>query len=370
MRHSCSVGESANDESSGRLMEKRVLSVLVIGFGRMGKRHAAVYEELDCFDLVGICGREHQKSCANSQFPKAVYYLDAESAITSAKADVVCIATHVDSHAALARTAIDSGAHVFLEKPVAQTIEESEALFSYTNDKGKKIVAGYVRKHDPLWRAFVDKGGQLGSPVVIRFCLDQPSAGDEWQVHQSILKGSSLTFDCAVHYVDMMAKICGTKPVAVTGRSVRLHGDLSLHGNYGYLSVEFSDGSVGSFDSAWGPMVGSRPPSIITATGPNGSASIISVPVENGVENELKNVLVFEPAMTSEGDLREEEITRSEDIAGPAGEDAFVLQQRYLHECITNDVSMDEHYNDVLTSMIIVAAADESAKRNEITILE
>jgi hypothetical protein len=70
--------------------------------------------------------------------------------------------------------------------------------------------------------------------------------------------------------------------------------------------------------------------------------------------------------MTSEGGSRGEEITSSEDLAGPAGEDAFVLQQRYLYECIANDVCMDEHYNDVLTSMIIVAAADESAEKNEI----
>ena len=346
-------------------MEKSSLSVLVIGFGRMGKCHAAAYQKLVEFDLVGICGREHQRNYAESHFPRATYHLDASTAISAAKADVVCIATHVDSHESLAREAIENGAHVFLEKPVAQTLEESEALFSYANDRGKKIVAGYVRKHDPLWKAFVDKGKQLGSPTVIRFCLDQPSAGEEWQVHRSILKGSSLTFDCAVHYVDMMAKICGAKPVGVVGRAVRVHGDPSLNGNYGYLSVEFSDGSVGSFDSAWGPMIGSRPSSIVTATGPGGSVSIVSIPAESGGENESDDALVYEPAMDNDGNARDEELTRSQDLGDAADGDAFELQQRYLYDCIAKKESMDEHYDDVLTSMLIVAAADESARKNE-----
>lgn len=346
-------------------MDKKNLNVLVVGFGRMGKRHAAAYQALGDFDLIGVCGREHQRSYAESHFPEAAFYLDAQAAIRSANPNVVCIATHVDSHESLARTAIKIGAHVFLEKPVAQTLEEAEALFSYARGAGKKIVAGYVRKHDPLWRAFVATGKQLGSPVVIRFVLDQPSAGDEWNVHQSILKDSSLTFDCAVHYVDMMAKICDAKPIGVMGRAVRLHGDPSLNGNYGYLSVEFSDGSVGSFDSAWGPMVGAKSASIITATGPRGSVSIVSVPNPADGEQEFSNALVYEAAMTSESDVRNSDVIQFNDSADAAGEDAFVLQQRYLYDCIASDACMDEHYNDILTSMLIVAAADESVARRE-----
>jgi predicted dehydrogenase len=342
------------------------LRVVVVGFGRMGKRHAAAYQKLDTFDLVAICGRDHQRGYAEAKFPSATFYLDAQTAIAEAKADVVCVSTHVDSHESLARAAIASGAHVFLEKPVAQTLEESEDLFSYANDESKKIVVGYVRKHDPLWKAFVSKGRQLGSPVVVRFLMDQPSAGDEWHVHQSILKDSSLTFDCAVHYVDMMAKICGKNPVGVMGRSVRLHGDQSKHGNYGYLNVEFADGSVGSFDSAWGPMVGGEPSPVITATGPEGSVSIVSTPDNSGGEIESAEALVYEPTMTREEGARDIEVTQSSDLNAADGEDSFTLQQRYLYDCIFEDARMNEHYNDVITSMVIVAAADESVATGEL----
>ncbi len=351
-------------------MDKNVLSVLVVGFGRMGKRHAAAYQALDTFDLVGICGREHQQDYARSNFAGATFYLDAANAIHTAKADVVCIATHIDSHDTLARAAIDSGAHVFLEKPVAETLAESEALFCYANDNGKKIVVGYIRKHDPLWKAFVDKGKQLGSPVVVRFLLDQPSAGEGWHVHQSILKNSSLTFDCAVHYADMMAKISGADPVGVSARAVRLHGDPALNGNYGYLNVEFSDGSVGSFDSAWGPMVGAKPSSVITATGPIGSVSIVSVSSTAAGNGGSGEALVFEPAMTNEDAERECEVLRTEMNTDGERDDAYELQQQYLYDCIVEDTCMEEHFNDVLKSMAIVAAADESVATGKMVELQ
>ena len=346
-------------------MNKDALSVLVVGFGRMGKRHAAAYQSMSNYELVGICGRDHQQDVAESEYPDAAFYLDAETAIATAKADVVCIATHIDSHVALSRTAIDNGAHLFLEKPVAESLAESEALFTYASDHDRKIVVGYVRKHDPLWKAFVEKSGQLGSPVVVRFVLDQPSAGDGWQVHKSILKNSSLTFDCAVHYADMMAKISAAEPVKVTGKAVRLHGDSTLNGNYGFLSVEFSDGSIGSFDSAWGPMVGARPSSVVTATGPQGSVSIVSLSTVVDDKAARGEALIFEPVMNNEDEERAEEVLRSETSADGERGDAYVLQQQYLYECIANDVSMDEHFNDVLTSIVIVAAADESVATGE-----
>jgi len=139
-----------------------------------------------------------------------------------------------------------------------------------------------------------------------------------------------------------------------------------LRGNYGYLGVEFADGSVGSFDSAWGPMVGAAPASVITASGPAGSVSIVSEPHSSDDENACKRALVYEPTMTNESDARNSEIIQLEKTADAGGEDAFVLQQQYLYDCINDDVCMDEHFDDVLTSMSIVAAGDESIESGTI----
>ena len=76
--------------------------------------------------------------------------------------------------------------------------------------------------------------------------------------------------------------------------------------------------------------------------------------------------LVNEPAKTNEEETRDIEVTQSSDLAAADGEDSFTLQQRYLYDCIVEDACMNEHYNDVITSMLIVAAADESAATGEL----
>lgn len=338
-------------------MTEQSLNVLLIGIGRIGKLHADAYQSIDAYSLVGICGREHQRAYATSKFPDAEFHLDGEAAIAAVKPDVVCISTHLDSHERFARAAIDNGAHVFLEKPAAETLEETRALFEFAASENKKIVVGYVRKHDPLWQAFVETSKDLGSPVVVRFCLDQPSFGEGWDIHKSILKRSTLTFDCAVHYVDMMSKICGAPPVRVTAGSVRLHDDPQVNDNYGFLHVEFTDGSLGSYDSVWGPMASRATDPVTNTTGPGGSVSIVGITDDAGTR---KDVVVLEPKMSADQPSNNRQVLELK-----SQDDAFVVQQQFLLERIRDDKNMDEHYEDVITSMRIVIAADESAASGE-----
>jgi len=337
-------------------MQKVNLRVLLIGLGRIGKKHATAYQQADGFSLAGVCGREHQREYAARHIPEAEFGLDGEEAISAIKPDVVCVSTHVDSHGLYARAALKSGAHVFLEKPAAETLAEARELFQYASERHKKILVGYVRRHDALWKGFVESSKTVGSPAVIRFSLDQPSVDEGWEIHKSILRRTSLTFDCAVHFVDMMAKICAARPVAVTAKSVRLHDDPEVSGNYGFLSVEFANGSVGSYESLWGPMASRSIERRITTAGPGGSVSIIKLKNDEG---HCSDAVVREPKMIgSEGSAERQTIALGQ------REDAFVVQQRYLLECIREDKNMDEHYADVIASMKIVNAADESAARN------
>jgi predicted dehydrogenase len=338
-------------------MQENGFKILLLGLGRIGKNHAAAYQSMDACSLVAICGREHQRAYAAENYPQAEFYLDGDEAIATVRPDVVCVATHVDSHEQYARAAISNDAHVFLEKPATETLKKTAALFQFAQERHKKILVGYVRRHDALWQAFVTTSSSLGSPLVMRFSMDQPSVGDEWGIHKSILKRSSLVFDCAVHFVDMMSKISGAQAVSVMARSTSLHKEAKTNANYGFLSVEFSDGSVGSYESLWGPMASAANEATVTAAGPNGSVSIVSVEDDN---NYRKDAVILE--QSQEG-IREGQARRVIDLAQQ--EDAFVMQQHYLFDCIHDDRNMDEHYKDVIDSMQIVVAADESAATGE-----
>ena len=106
------------------------LKVLVIGCGNMGASHARAYNKLDEFELVGIVDRKRE---AVDAFNKSVngnyaHFEDVDAAIVETKPDVVAICTYPNSHEALATKAIEAGCHVFVEKPIASTVEGAKRV--------------------------------------------------------------------------------------------------------------------------------------------------------------------------------------------------------------------------------------------------
>src|SRR5699024_3094358 len=81
--------------------------------------------------------------------------------------------------------------------------------------------------------------------------------------------------DCGVHYVDMMCQMTEAQPVSVHAIGARLTEEINPDMyNYGQLQVTFDDGSVGWYESGWGPMISESAYFIKDVMGPKGSVSI------------------------------------------------------------------------------------------------
>lgn len=102
-------------------MSENSYRVTLVGLGAMGTRHAAAYQRHDAFQLVGVCAGEHQSSYVSAL--GASFFKCWRDAIDTTQPDLVCVATHVDSHFEISSYALEAGAHVFVEKPVARTVE-------------------------------------------------------------------------------------------------------------------------------------------------------------------------------------------------------------------------------------------------------
>ena len=121
-------------------MTKRVL---VVGLGNMGMSHAMAYTRITGFEVVGVCERR----IANRKLPDALAqaktYSNFETALAELKPDVVSINTLPDSHADFAIKAMEAGAHVFVEKPLADNVANAEkvvATAQRTNQIGRAHV--------------------------------------------------------------------------------------------------------------------------------------------------------------------------------------------------------------------------------------
>ncbi|WP_287059776.1 Gfo/Idh/MocA family oxidoreductase, partial [Algoriphagus sp.] len=189
----------------------------------------------------------------------------------------VCISTYPDTHEEFAIKALEAGCHIFIEKPLADTVTGCERIIQKANETGKKVVVGYILRHHPSWIRFIEESQKLGKPLVMRMNLNQQSHGYMWDVHRNLMKSLSPIVDCGVHYIDVMCQMTRSKPLSVTAIGARLTDDIATDNyNYGQLQIRFEDGSVGWYEAGWGPMISETAFFIKDVFGPKGAVSIVA----------------------------------------------------------------------------------------------
>jgi predicted dehydrogenase len=188
--------------------------------------------------------------------------------------DAVSINTWPDTHADYAIRAFESGAHVFMEKPIGTSNDEAEAVVAKARETDRKLVLGYILRVHPSWIRFIEIGRTLGKPLVMRLNLNQQSSGEAWFWHKNLMDSLTPIVDCGVHYVDVMCQLTGARPVRVHAIGAALW-EAAAKQNYGHLHVTFDDGSVGWYEAGWGPMMSETAFFVKDIVGPKGSVSLV-----------------------------------------------------------------------------------------------
>ena len=341
------------------------LRVLVVGLGQMGRSHALAYHHDADFEIVGLVNRSAVDLPAElDDYPRLP---DFEAGL-ALKPDLVCIASYTDSHADYAVAAMQAGAHVFVEKPLAPTVAEAERVVAVARATGRKLVVGYILRHHPSWIRFIAEARRLGPPFVMRMNLNQQSSGPAWEIHRRLMESTSPVVDCGVHYLDVMLQITDSPPVQVRGMGVRLSDEIADDQvNYGHLQVIFADGSVGWYEAGWGPMISETAFFVKDVMGPRGSASIV---VEEGaasadVETHTKTsrIRLHRAATGPNGAFTTPDTLIAMD--DEPGHDALCArEQRFVAEAIREDRDLSRHMDDAVRSLAIVLAADRSMRDN------
>ncbi|HEY9342820.1 MAG TPA: Gfo/Idh/MocA family oxidoreductase [Hanamia sp.] len=233
----------------------KLLRVLIVGCGNMGTSHAMAYHNLDGFKICGIVSRGNSKEVLNQKLEnKYQLFSDLDEALNATKPDAVCISTYPDTHENFAIKALEYGCHVFIEKPLADSVEGAERVAATAKKMNKKLVVGYILRHHPSWERFIQLSHELGKPLVMRMNLNQQSHGHTWATHLNLMKSLSPIVDCGVHYLDVMCQMTQSRPIQVNAIGARLTDEIPKHNyNYGQLQIRFEDGSVGWYEAGWGP---------------------------------------------------------------------------------------------------------------------
>jgi predicted dehydrogenase/threonine dehydrogenase-like Zn-dependent dehydrogenase len=175
---------------------------------------------------------------AKRKFPFADASTDTGSVLEDGSIDAVFIVTRHSSHAALTCEALEAGKAVFVEKPLALSLEELDKVLATVGATGNdRLMVGFNRRFSPMFQEVRKRFGRVPGPFVARYSVNAGRLpADSWYRNEE-LEGSRFAGEGG-HFIDTLSWWAGADPVEVT----------ALGAGPGNLQVSlcYGDGSLGT----------------------------------------------------------------------------------------------------------------------------
>lgn len=180
----------------------RTLRVAVVGAGYVATHHLAALSRLDFVEVVGLCDSNLTAAEALAKRFKIGKVAATLADLAAAKPDVVYVLTPPASHASLAIAAMEMGCHVLVEKPMADTAADCEAMLAKSRATGLKLGVNHSDLFDPVLMRALDaaKNGDIGDVLsvdIVRNSEYPPYAGGP--LPGMVTQGSYPFRDLGVH---------------------------------------------------------------------------------------------------------------------------------------------------------------------------
>lgn len=178
-------------------------ALAILGVGHFGRFHALKAAANPRVRLVGVADADAARA-ASVAAETGTRPLPPEAAI--AAADAVIVAAPTRFHHGLAMAALRAGKHVFIEKPVAATLNEADALIAEAAARGRILQVGHIERFSAAFRAVVQapSGGRPLSWDAVRAAPFRPRSLDV-----------SVVLDLMIHDIDLVLTLAGEDPDAV-----------------------------------------------------------------------------------------------------------------------------------------------------------
>lgn len=149
----------------GSKLTNRPLRAAIVGAGQIARQHAACVARLEDVQLVAVCDTSPAKArCLAERFGISQHYTDYRAMLTEIAPDMVHVTTPPESHYPLAMAALEAGANVFVEKPLALTHREVRSLLDTAGSRDLFLLEDHnYRFNGPVQRALaLCRDGALG----------------------------------------------------------------------------------------------------------------------------------------------------------------------------------------------------------------
>ncbi len=158
--------------------------------------------------------------------------------------DAVLIASRNQHHAAQTVAALEAGKHVFVEKPLALTLEECRRVHRALAGSGRYLTVGFNRRYAPLYKQLKSALARRGGPAVIQCRINSPGISGSYWMADPAFGGAIMGEAC--HFVDLMYWLLDSEPLRVSAYSLPAAQKDPAGENNLVASFQFADGSVGN----------------------------------------------------------------------------------------------------------------------------
>ncbi len=211
-----------------------MLKIGVLGAGHLGKIHLRLLNQSEKYQLVGFYDANHQNA---EKLSKELGYRKFDTIDELIEhVDVVDIVTPTLSHFDCAIKAIKKGKHIFLEKPISNTVAEAEEIIRLAKEHNVKGQVGHVERFNPAFKAVKD---QINNPMFIethRLAEFNPRGTDV-----------PVVLDLMIHDIDAILSVVGSKVKDVHASGVSVISDSPDIAN---ARIEFENGCVANITSS------------------------------------------------------------------------------------------------------------------------
>lgn len=206
----------------------------IIGVGHLGKFHVNNWLQMPDVQVVGF----FDPNDANAQEVEEKFGISRFQNLSEliAKVDAVDIVAPTNHHYSLCKAAILQGKHVFVEKPLANTIQEAKEILQMVNEAGVKMQVGHVERFNPAFQAIKNHKLQPMFIEVHRLAQFNPRGTEV-----------SVILDLMIHDIDIILSIVKSDIKQVSASGVAVMTDTPDIAN---VRIEFHNGCVANLTSS------------------------------------------------------------------------------------------------------------------------
>jgi UDP-N-acetylglucosamine 3-dehydrogenase len=185
------------------------INVAVIGVGNMGYHHARNYAEIEGVRLVAVVDADETRGRSVARQFGCGYYANHHDLLAHEPIDAVSLAVPTGLHGAMAQEIMAAHVHLLVEKPLATSVAEAQALVRTSREMGVVLAVGHIERFNPAVQELKrriegDELGAITSIVAKRVGVLPPQ-----------VKDADVIIDLAVHDIDILNYLLGKMPTQV-----------------------------------------------------------------------------------------------------------------------------------------------------------